>query len=81
MEPMEPSARKKAQDRELEKARQHQEEVQKNSAKQAWIADGGEEADFEKAWPEMRRQIRAERTKEASEAARRQNAERARRMF
>lgn len=50
---------------------EHQEkQLEKDAAKQAWLADGGEAAEFEQHWPEMRRRIREERVRAAGDAAR-----------
>jgi hypothetical protein len=39
-------------------------------ARRAYLADGGTEEDFEKAWPEMREQMRRQRAMDAEREAR-----------
>ena len=52
------------------------ERVEKDAARRGWVADGGDEATFEKAWPSMRDEARGERVLEAGrEAARRAREE------
>jgi hypothetical protein len=40
--------------RKAEEERQRQQRSEKESARRVWLADGGREADFEKAWPKLR---------------------------
>jgi hypothetical protein len=40
---------------------EHQERTQSQSLRRAWLADGGSEADFEKAWPVLRNEGRRQR--------------------
>ena len=35
--------------------------TEKESSRRAWLADGGREVDFEKAWPELRNERRRRR--------------------
>jgi hypothetical protein len=42
----------------------------KDGAKQAWVADGGSEAAFEKVWPEIRDELHRRRVLDADERAR-----------
>jgi hypothetical protein len=44
--------------------------MEKESARKAWIRDGGSEADFEKAWPKLRDEGRRLRVMDADRRAR-----------
>jgi hypothetical protein len=44
-----------------QEAEEHQERTQSQSLRRAWLADGGSEADFEKAWPALRDEGRRKR--------------------
>jgi hypothetical protein len=44
--------------------------MEKESARRAWLADGGREADFEKAWPGLRDAVRKQRVMDADRRAR-----------
>lgn len=46
------------------------EKVEKETAKQAWLRDGGRAEDFERAWPSLRDDARRERVKDADRQAR-----------
>ena len=46
------------------------ERTEKESAKQAWMRDGGREADFEKEWPSLRDEGRRRRVVDADRRAR-----------
>jgi hypothetical protein len=46
------------------------ERTEKASARRAWMADGGSEADFEKAWPQLRDEGRRRRVVDADRRAR-----------
>ena len=46
------------------------ERAEKESAKRAWIADGGDEASFEKEWPGLRAEGRRRRVLDADQRAR-----------
>ncbi len=52
------------------------ERTEKEAARRAWVADGGNAGDFEKAWPALRDEDRGQRVlgadREAREAQRRQ---------
>ena len=43
--------------------------MEKESARRAWLADGGREGDFEKAWPGMRDEGRRQRVLNADNRA------------
>jgi hypothetical protein len=57
-----------------EKAAKQEEErrerTEKESARRAWLADGGAAADFERAWPELRDEGRRRRVMDADKHAR-----------
>jgi hypothetical protein len=44
--------------------------MEKESARRAWLADGGSDRDFEKAWPKLRDEGRRRRVVDASRRAR-----------
>jgi hypothetical protein len=44
--------------------------MEKESARRAWLADGGRGADFEKEWPELRDEGRRQRVMSADRHAR-----------
>ena len=44
--------------------------MEKETARKAWIRDGGSEADFEKAWPKLRDEGRRLRVMDADRKAR-----------
>jgi hypothetical protein len=44
--------------------------IEKENARRAWKADGGSEADFEKAWPKLRDEGRRQRVIDADQKAR-----------
>jgi hypothetical protein len=48
----------------------HNARMEKESARRAWLADGGSAADFEKAWPELRDEGRRRRVMDADRRAR-----------
>jgi hypothetical protein len=50
----------------------NREHMEKDSARRAWIRDGGREADFEKAWPSLRDEGRRRRVVDADRRAREQ---------
>jgi hypothetical protein len=52
------------------------ERMEKETAKRAWMADGGREAAFEKAWPKVRDQGRRQRVLDADKRARQEMYER-----
>jgi hypothetical protein len=51
-------------------AEEHRERMERESARRAWLADGGSEADFEKDWPKLRDQGRRRRMSDADKHAR-----------
>ena len=46
------------------------ERMEKESARRAWMADGGRKADFEKEWPKLRDEGRRRRVVDANRRAR-----------
>jgi hypothetical protein len=58
------------QKRKAEEEHQRQERTEKESAKKAWLADGGKEADFEREWPGLRSEVRKQRVMDADQRAR-----------
>lgn len=64
-------AYRKEQDEKAARAAEEQRErTKKGSARQAWLADGGAEADFEREWPKLRDQGRRQRVVDADKRAR-----------
>jgi hypothetical protein len=51
-------------------AEERRERTEKESARRAWLADGGREADFEKEWPKLRDEGRRRRVVDADCRAR-----------
>lgn len=51
------------------------ERIKKEAARQTWIANGGAEENFEKAYPEMRRERQTSQMQSAEEAARARQSE------
>jgi hypothetical protein len=51
-------------------AEERQERTEKESARRAWLADGGSEADFSKSWPSLRDEGRRRRVVDADRRAR-----------
>jgi hypothetical protein len=58
------------QKRKAQEKQQRQERSEKESAKKAWLADGGKEADFEREWPGFRSEVRKQRVMDADQRAR-----------
>jgi hypothetical protein len=58
------------QEREAKEAQEAREKTEKESAKKAWLADGGNAGDFEKEWPTLRDQARRDRVLNADKRAR-----------
>ncbi len=46
------------------------EKAEKETARRAWVNDGGSESAFEKQWPRLRDEARADRVKSADQRAR-----------
>jgi len=56
--------------RKAEEEQQRQERSEKESARKAWIRDGGAESDFQREWPSLRDQARRQRVISADQKAR-----------
>ena len=56
--------------RKAEEEQARAERVDKEGARRAWLADGGDERAFEKAWPSLRDERRRQRVVGADERAR-----------
>lgn len=52
-------------------AKERREANEKESARRAWVAEGGDEAGFEREWPELRSEMLRARTAERHEQQRR----------
>ena len=57
-------------DRRAEQEARRRERAEKETARRAWIADGGSEAAFEEAWPKLRDEARSRRVMDADARAR-----------
>jgi hypothetical protein len=57
-------------EREVKEARERKERQEKQNARRAYLAEGGTEAEFERAWPEMREEARRRRVMDAEREAR-----------
>ena len=53
------------------------ERMEKESARRAWMGDGGREADFEKEWPKLRDEGRRRRVVDAGRSAPAKSSKRA----
>jgi hypothetical protein len=51
-------------------AEERRERTEKESARRAWLADGGKEADFQREWPRLRDEGRRRRVVDADRRAR-----------
>jgi hypothetical protein len=49
---------------------ERRESMEKESARRAWLADGGSEADFQREWPKLRDEARRRRVVDADRRAR-----------
>jgi hypothetical protein len=64
-------AYRKEQDEKAKKEEEaNRERMEKESARRAWIRDGGSEADFEEEWPKLRDEGRRQRVMSADQKAR-----------
>jgi hypothetical protein len=61
---------KQRQEAERKAHEESREQFEKTNARRAWLADGGDEKSFERAWPGIRDQLRRERVAERQEAGR-----------
>jgi hypothetical protein len=62
--------RRQEDEKATKEAEEQRERMEKESARRAWLADGGREADFEKAWPQLRDEGRRRRVVDADRHAR-----------
>jgi hypothetical protein len=62
--------RRRQDEKAAKEAEEQRERMEKESARRAWLADGGREADFEKAWPQLRDEGRRRRVVDADRHAR-----------
>jgi hypothetical protein len=62
--------RKEQDEKAAKEADERREKTEKESARRAWLADGGREADFEKDWPKLRDEGRRRRVMDADRRAR-----------
>ncbi len=61
---------KRQQEKAAREERERKEAVEKESAKRAWVADGGAQDDFEREWPTLRDEGRRRRVVDADQEAR-----------
>jgi len=64
--------RKEQEEKAAREAEERRERMEKASARRAWLADGGKEADFEREWPKLRNEGRRRRVVDADRRAREQ---------
>jgi hypothetical protein len=62
--------RKEQDEKAAREAEERQEQTEKESARRAWLADGGKEADFQREWPRLRDEGRRRRVVDADRRAR-----------
>jgi hypothetical protein len=62
--------RKEQDEKPRKKEDANRERMEKESARRAWLADGGRGVDFEKEWPELRDEGRRQRVMSADRHAR-----------
>jgi hypothetical protein len=62
--------RKEQDEKAAKEAEERRERTEKESARRVWLADGSREADFQKAWPELRDEGRRRRVIDADRRAR-----------
>ena len=64
-----------------ERRNQRQLEREREDLKEAWLSSGGTEKEFERAWPEMRKEDVRRRAEEAEAQARAESLEQMRKSF
>jgi hypothetical protein len=64
--------RKEQDEKAAKEAEERREQMEKESARRAWLADGGRGADFENEWPKLRDEGRRRRVVDADRRAREQ---------
>jgi hypothetical protein len=62
--------RRRQDEQAAKEAEERRERTEKESARRAWLADGGRSADFEKEWPKLRDEGRRRRVMDADRRAR-----------
>jgi hypothetical protein len=62
--------RKEQDEKAAKEAEELREQMEKESARRAWLADGGSEADLQREWPKLRDQGRRRRVMDADRQAR-----------
>ena len=64
--------RRKVDEQAAKEAEELRERMEKETARRAWMADGGNAADFEREWPKLRDEGRRQRVMDADKRAREQ---------
>jgi hypothetical protein len=62
--------RKEQDEKVAREAGERTQRMEKETARRAWLADGGRETDFEKAWPQLRDEGRRRRVLDTDKQAR-----------
>jgi hypothetical protein len=62
--------RKEQDEKAAKEAEEQRERMEKETARRAWLADGGTEADFQREWPKLRDEGRRRRVVDANQRAR-----------
>ncbi len=62
--------RRQQDEKAAKEAEERHETAERESARRAWIRDGGNERDFKRQWPEMRDEARRRRIMDADRRAR-----------
>jgi hypothetical protein len=62
--------RRKVDEQAAKEEEANRERTEKESARRAWLADGGKEADFQREWPRLRDEGRRRRVVDADRGAR-----------
>jgi hypothetical protein len=62
--------RQARQEREAKEEEERHARAEKESARRAWLADGGRAGDFERQWPQLRDEARRRRVADADREAR-----------
>jgi hypothetical protein len=70
--------REKVDAQEAEEKQGHADRAEKEAVRALWTQDGGNASDFEKAWPRLRDERRAEKIKSADQRAREAQRQRTR---
>jgi hypothetical protein len=62
--------RKEQDEKAAKEAEERTQRMEKETARRAWLADGGSDKDFEKTWPQLRNEGRRRRVVDADRHAR-----------